>query len=181
MASLRTAGLRFNSRMHRADGLPFDGTVEQDAEGKLIGYDFSTPRRILRVSADCQVNTKDIIRDPMERWYLVADHDGSFAYDVVEYRSHMLIPLTHFVKWERETTIIDPLTKREKGAGKKLMGEIWVLKERVNREVADSTMRVKDETINCFTSAPVELNDIVDNMMVKRINQVRGVSLLELQ
>jgi hypothetical protein len=181
MVSLKTAGLRFDSTMHRSDNLPFRGTVEQDAEGKLIGYDFSAPRRILRVSADCQVRTLDVIRDVANRWYLVADHDVSFAYDIVEYRSHMLIPLNKNVTWQRETTIVDPLTKREKSSGKTDLGNIWVLIERVNREQADGTMRVKEESVSCFTSAELKLNDIVDNMVVKRVNVVRGVYLAELQ
>lgn len=181
MPSLATAGLRFNSTMYRSDDMPFQGTIEPDLEGKLIGYDFSFPRRILRLSADCPVKTLDVIRDVMDRWYLVADHDGSFAYNIVEYRSHMLIPLNKNVSWQRETTTIDPLTKREKSAGVQSLGNQWVLLERVNREMADSTMRVKEETLMCFTSAEVKLNDIVDNMVVKRVNIVRGVYLAELQ
>lgn len=181
MVSLKTAGLRFDSTMHRADGLPFQGTVEPDLEGKLIGYDFSFPRRLLRVSADCAIKTGDDIRDVMDRWYLVADHDGSFAYNVVEYRSHMLIPLNKNVSWQRETTVIDPLTKREKAAGKVNLGHIWILTERVNRELADGTMRVKDESVNAFTSAAVQLGDIVDGMVVKRVSIIRGVYLAEIQ
>lgn len=181
MVSLKTAGLRFNSTMYRADGLPFFGTVEPDLEGKLIGYDFSFPRRLLRVSADCQVKTLDTIRDVMERWYLVADHDGSFAYNVVEYRSHMLIPLTENVKWEREGTELDPLTKRPKSTGRQLLGMIWILPERVNREMADTTMRTKEESFTVFTGQKLELNDIINGMVVKRINVVRGVYLAEVQ
>jgi hypothetical protein len=181
MVSLKTAGLRFNSTMWRSDDMPFEGTIEPDLEGKLIGYDFSFPRRLLRVSADCPVKTLDVIRDVMGRWYLLADHDGSFAYDVVEYRSHMLIPLNKNVPWQRETTVIDPLTKREKSAGKTDLGNIWILAERVNREMTDGTMRVKEESITAFTAAEVKLNDIVDSMVVKRVNIVRGVYLAELQ
>jgi hypothetical protein len=181
MVSLKTAGLRFNSLMHRSDGMPFECTVEPDLEGKLIGYDFSFPRRLLRVSADCRIKTLDIIKDVMDRWYLVADHDGSFAYDVVEYRSHMLIPLTKLVTWERETSIIDPLTKQRKSTGRAPMGSVWVLPERVNREQADTTMRVKEESFTVFSAVKFELNDIVDGMVVKRVNVVRGVYLSEIQ
>lgn len=181
MVSLKTAGLRFNSKMYRTDGLPFEGTIEPDAEGKIIGYDFSAPRRLLRVAGDCQVKTLDVIRDVMDRYYLVADHDGSFAYNIVEFRTHMLIPLNKSVTWKRETTVIDPLTKREKPSGLQDLGNIWVLLERVNREQTDGTMRVKEETLTCFTAAELKLNDIVNNMVVKRINMVRGVYLAELQ
>jgi hypothetical protein len=181
MVSLKTAGLRFDSLMYRDDGLPFKGTVEQDLEGKLIGYDFSFPRRLLRVSPDCLVQTLDVIIDGLERRYLVADHDGSFAYNVAEYRSHMLIPLTEQVAWERETQVIDPLTKRPKSAGRQPLGDIWILPERVNREQADGTMRVKEQSFTVFTAAKLELNDIVRGMTVKRIDVVRGVYLAEIQ
>lgn len=181
MVSLKTAGLRFDSLMHRSDELPFYGTIEPDLEGKLIGYDYSFPRRLLRVSADCQVKTLDIIRDAIDRWYLVADHDGSFAYNVIEYRSHMLIPLNKNVAWERETKTIDPLTKLEKSAGKQLVENVWVLQERVNREQADGTMRVKEEALTVFSAAKFQLNDIVDGKVVKRINEFRGIYLSEIQ
>lgn len=181
MVSLRTAGLRFDSLMYRLDGLPFHGTIEPDLEGKLIGYDFSFPRRLLRVAGDCMVKTRDIIIDVLGRRYLVADHDGSFAYNEIEYRSHMLIPMTKQAVWERETSVIDPLTKQPKSSGRATRGSIWVLPERVNREQADTTMRVKEETLTIFTAETLELNDIVDKMVVKRVNIVRGVTLAEVQ
>lgn len=181
MVSLKTAGLRFDSTMYRFDGMPFEGTIEPDMEGKLIGYDFSFPRRLLRVSADCPVKTLDLISDVAGRRFLLADHDTSFAFGVVEYRSHMLIPVIRQVTWQREVQVIDPLTKQPKGAGKTLLGSIWVLPERVNREQPDTTIRVKEEVLTIFTNAPMQLNDIVDNMVVKRINTVRGVYLAEVQ
>jgi hypothetical protein len=181
MVSLKTAGLRFNSLMYRVDGLPFKGTIEQDLEGKLIGYDFSTPRRLLRVSPDCLVKTLDVIVDDMDRYFLVADHDGSFTRNIVEYRSHMLIPLTKKVTWEREVSVIDPLTRLPKSAGKTLIGEIWILEERINREQADGTIRVKEEGFTVFSSAKLELNDILDGLVVKRVNIFRGVYLAEVQ
>ncbi|MGO7308756.1 hypothetical protein ACCS91_33415 [Rhizobium ruizarguesonis] len=181
MVNLKTAGLRFDSLMYRDDGLPFRGTVEQDLEGKLIGYDFSYPRRLLRVSPECLIKTLDVIVDDLDRRFLVADHDGAFAYNIVEYRSHMLIPLTKKVTWEREVTIVDPLTQLPKSTGQAPMGEIWILPERINREVADSSMRVKEEGFTVFTSANLQLNDLVDGMVVKRLNTVRGVYLAEVQ
>lgn len=181
MVSLKTAGLRFNSQMTRFDGMPFEGTIEPDLEGKLIGYDFSFPRRLLRVSADCPIKTLDAIIDVMGRRYLVADHDGAFSYNEIEYRSHMLIPLVKEVSWKREVTVVDPLTQLKKSSGKADLGMIWILPERVNREMADTTARVKEETITVFTASKLELNDIVDDMIVKRINVVRGVYLAEMQ
>jgi len=181
MVSLKTAGLRFDSLMYRADGLPFKGTVEQDLEGKLIGYDFTFPRRLLRVSPECLIKTQDIIIDDLDRRYLVADHDGSFAYNIVEYRSHMLIPLTKQVLWERETTVLDPLTKLPKSAGKAPVEDIWILAERINREQMDGTLRVKEEGFTVFTASALELNDIVDGLVVKRVNDFRGVYLAEVQ
>lgn len=181
MPSLASAGLRFNSLMHRTDGMPFHGTIEPDLEGKLIGYDFSFPRRLLRVSADCKIKTRDVIRDVLNRHYLVADHDGSFAYNVIEYQSYMLIPLVKRVSWQREASVTDPLTKLAKSAGKQDLGMIWILPERVGREMADNTMRVKEEVETVFTAHELELNDIVDGMSVRRINVVRGVYLAEVQ
>ncbi|WP_454287256.1 hypothetical protein [Rhizobium arsenicireducens] len=181
MVSLKTAGLRFNSKMRREDGLPFFGTIEPDLEGKLIGYDFSFPRRLLRVLNDSPIKTLDVIQDVLGRRYLVADHDGSFARNVIEYRSHMLIPMNRHATWQRETTAIDTLTKLPKSTGRANLGLVWILLERVNREAADTTIRVKEEAFTAFSATKFELNDVVDNMVVKRVSVVRGVYLLELQ
>jgi hypothetical protein len=181
MVSLETAGLRFNSLMHRMDGLPFKGTIEPLDEGRVSSYDFSEPRFIMRVQPSSPIKTTDIILDHANRRFLVADHDTSFAYNVTEFRSHVLYPMNTQALWERQASVTDPLTNLKKGTGVQNLGQVWCLFDRIDREFIDSTVRVKEETRRVITAAAVQLGDILNKMVVKRVDPVRGVWLAEVQ
>lgn len=182
MVSLRTAGRRFDSLMYRDDGLPFMGTVEPADEGEMPSYDFSTPRLVLRTDAKSPIKTTDMILDVADRRYLLADHDYSFAYNELEHKTHRMFLMTDKLKWSRQTTNIDPLTKVPKSTGKATdLGDIWCLMERVEREFIDTQLRAKEETKKIVTSAALQLGDILNNMIVKRVDRVLGVWLAEIQ
>lgn len=181
MVSLATAGLRFNSIMQTDAGFPFSGTIEPAEEGDMPSYDFSVPRLILRVSRDCPVMTGATIVDVADRRYLLGDHDVSFAYNVIEHRTHRLFAMTDQVSWERGTTVTDTLTNLQKATGKTPLGNIWVLLERQERQFADNTLRVKEDIRRIITGTELQLGDLVDGSVVKRIDSVLGVWLAEIQ
>lgn len=181
MVSLKTAGLRFTSLMHREDGYPFRGTVEPLDEGRVSSYDFSEPRFILRVQPECVVKTGDLIVDPANRLFLLADHDVVYSQDVVEFRTHVLYPMNTQATWERESQTLDPLTQLPRSSGKTSLGTVWCLFDRIDREFIDATVRTKEEVKRVITSANVQLGDLLNNMVVKRVDPVRGVRLAEIQ
>lgn len=179
--SVANSGLRLNSPFTRADGLPFKGTIEPDLEGKIIGYDFTFPRKILRVSMFSQVKTGDIILDLAKRRFLLADHEIAISRSQIDYRAHLLIPLYQQVVWKRGETEIDQITGLEKGSKTTNLGTHWMLLERVNREYADPELRIKQETYTVLTNQKLQLNDTIDGRTVKRVSNMRGITLAEIQ
>ena len=181
MVSLGTAGRRFDSLMYRLDGFPFMGTVEPTDEGELPSYDWSIPRIILRTDPTCPVGTGDMITDVAGRIYLLADHDVSFAYNVLEHKTNRMFHMRETLEWKREVKAIDPLTKREKSSGIQTIGQVLCLVERVEREYMDTTLRTKEEVRKVISGTKLELGDILDGMVVKRVDQVLGIWLTEIQ
>lgn len=182
MPSLQTVGRRFENNMIRVDGFPFKGIVVQLEDSPPAPYDFTEPRTIIRVPNDSIVQTGDVVIDPVGRRWLLADHDQNVIYDTVSYRSHRSYLLNKRVLWEREQEgIVDPLTQLPKGSGKIALDEIDVLIEMYGREDFDYAIKVREQTRRLITGVPIQLNDIVDNMVVKRVDKSLGVWVAEIE
>lgn len=182
MPTLATIGRRFENDMVRADGFPFKGVVLPMEEGTTASYDFTEPRITIRLRSDSVVGTGDIVIDPAGRRYLLADHDTNSVYNTILYKSHRGFLMNRQVLWQREAEgVIDPLTQLSKGEAKVSLGTIDVLIEIFGREDLDGTIKVREQTRRLVTGAPIQLNDIVDDMVVKRIDLALGVWVAEIE
>ena len=181
MVSLNTVGRRFESVLVTDQGKAFFGTIEPNSEGRLPSYEISEPRLLLRVDHLAPVSSGDIIKDVVGRRFIVADHDISFTAGQVEYRTHRLFHTNRKAVWERETSVIDPLTQQKRSPGSAQLGEIWCLMEAPQREFSDPQLRVREERLRVVLAQPVELGDILDQMVVRRINPILGVYVAEVQ
>lgn len=182
MVSLQTVGRRFESLLHTESGVPFYGTIEPNSEGRLPAYDMAEPRQILRVDHAAPVQTGDIIMDIVGRRFLLANHDVAFGYNKIEYRSHRLFPVNVRLRWEREDASVDNLTGLKRGDGSRvLIDQIWCLQERMERQFTDITIRVKEDVKRIMMAKQPELNDIIDNRVVRRVDPVLGVYVVETQ
>lgn len=182
MPSLQSVGQRFENNMVRADGFPFIAAVMPLDEGAIAAYDFTEPRLVMRLRFDSVVGTGDVVVDPAGRRYLLADHDENSVYDTVLYKSHRCFKMNKQVRWEREaSSTVDTLTGLTKSTGKTLIGEIDALIEQFSREDLDGAIKVREQTRRLVTGAEIQLNDIVDNMVVKRLDKSLGVWLAEIE
>lgn len=182
MPSLQTVGRRFENNMLRVDGFPFKGIVVPLEDSPPAPYDFTESRTIIRVPNESVIKTGDIVVDPVGRKFLLADHDQNVVYDTVSYRSHRAFPINKRVLWQREENgVLDPLTQLPKGTGKTNLGEIDVLIELFGREDFDFAIKVREQTRRLVTGAPIQLNDIVDDMVVKRVDLALGVWVAEIE
>lgn len=179
--SLANVQQRSESMLKTIDGFPFPGTIMPLGDDGMASYDFSEPRALVRVRATSPVREGMVIVGPDGRRFITAEQDQAVLNDKVLYRSLRLFPANRQMKWEREQTIIDPLTQLEKGVGKVDLGMIWVTNEPVQREPIDLTLRVSEQVFRIITNAPLLENDILDNMRIRRIDHVLGVILAELQ
>lgn len=182
MPSLQTVGRRFENDMVRADGFPFKAAIMPLDEGAVAAYDFTEPRIIMRLRHDSTVTTGDVVVDPSGRRYLLADHDANAVYNEVLYKSHRCFLMNKRVKWTRESTgVTDPLTGLKKSVGTVDLGTIDVLVEQFGREDLDFAIKVREQTRRLVTGAQIRLNDIVDDMIVKRLDLSLGVWLAEIE
>lgn len=181
MVSLTTVGRRFESLMVTVDGVPFYGTIEPNVEGRQSTYDFSEARLILRVDNDAPVHSRDVIVDTVGRRFLLADHDTLYTAGQVEYRTHRLYPANKLFKWEREQSQLDPLTGLPKGEGLQLVGQYWGLIERLEREFTDPGLRIREDRHRLVTGQEVQIGDVIDGKVVRRVDPAVGIFLAELQ
>lgn len=182
MPSLDTVGRRFENKMVRADGFPFSGAVMPLDEGGVAAYDFSYPRTYLRLPKQSVVNTGDIIIDPAGRRFLLADHDEPAIYNTILYRSHLMFPLNSVCVWQRESKgVKDPLTGLARAGGKDELGNIEALIEMFGRESRDGAIRVAEQTRRMVTNAPIQLGDVIDDMIVRRLDRALGIWVAEIE
>lgn len=178
---LNNTGRRFESLMTTIGGFPFVGDVQAMDEGHVPSYDYSDPRLVLRVRNLCPVGTGATIIDPAGRRYLLGDHDTASDYNQIHYRTHRMFHMSRQVTWQREVQITDPVTQLKKGSGRALIGMPWVLIERMTREPTGGPMGVKEQVRQLITGEDIQLGDIVDDMVVKRLDVVLGVNVAEIQ
>ena len=179
--SLSNAGQRFESVFQTFEGMPFRGVLMPVPEGSVSSMDFAVPRHILRVRKNSIANTGSHILAPNGQRFLMADHDIAIADNEILYRTHRVFRLNKQVTWEREQAITDSLTGMKKGQGRVLLSNIWIMDEIVQREEIDLAFRVKEQVRRVLTGYDIKLNDIVADMVVRRVDEVFGVKLLELQ
>lgn len=183
MPSLQTVGRRFESELYTDTGYPFPGVIFPLDEGEVASYDFTEPRFLLRARHDCPIHIGTLIQDMNNRVFIVARHDEQFVYDTELNRTFALFYTNHRVAWERTTqTSIDTLTGLPRSTGVKTsLGTIDVLIEQLQREDLDSQMRIKEQKRRLITSANIRLGDVVDNMIVRRIDEFRGIYVAEIE
>lgn len=181
MVSLANVGMRFDSEYQRSDGLKFVGSILPADEGNVPTADFTYERLLLRVPVDSPLKTKDIMFDVYGRRFLLMDHGIGQMYSQTLYRTHRLAQLTAEVSWTRMQTVTDTLTNLKKSTTPTELGPIWVALEPFGREPLDLTLRVKEQIRRLITGSPVQLGDLIDGQVVKRLDPMLGVWLAEVQ
>jgi hypothetical protein len=92
-----------------------------------------------------------------------------------------MFPVTTHASWKRETTKSDLVTGLPIGSGQTELGPIWVAIEIYGREEVDRHTHVGVDRSRVLTGASVQLNDIIEDRMVRRLNTVYGISIAEIQ
>lgn len=181
MPSLEGAATLGQSLLQTDEGMEFFGTIMPVSESAIPSYDFTTPRNIIRVPSDSPLTVGKIIVDAFSRRFLTAIHDSGFLDNRQLYKVYRLYVMNSQSSWIRGSNIIDPLTKISKGNTDVELGPIWVNREPIGREEIDLTFRVKEQSYQILTNADVRLNDKIDGMVVKRVDNVLGIKKLEIQ
>ncbi len=179
MPSLITAAHRGETQLRTDSDMDFYGTIFAVDEGSVPSYDFTSPRLLLRVGAESIIGAGHMIFDSFGRRFLLADYGAEAG----TYKVFRLFHMTHQVSWKRTRVTVDPLTSLPKSASQKPtdLGDIWCAIEFLPRENIDLTLRIKEQTRRVISGADLQLNDLLDDMIVKRLDNQLGVKFAEIQ
>lgn len=174
----RTMDSRY-SYFKTEQGYEVRGLLQPVNEGQIPAYQWSTPRLVFRTSPESLANPGTIIIDTFGRRLILGSH-GSYQIGPEKlYKVFRVIEATKAVSWIRETTVMDPVTKLQKKDQDVEHGPIWVAIEPLGRLDGDRDVRVREDGHQIVTSADVRLNDVVDGQIVRRVQDVLGIKLLE--
>lgn len=178
MVGFASVGARFESTMTSELGLPFKARIQPIEDSKIYPDDFFQTRQIMRIRPHTPIVPGDVVCIGAQR-FLLGALDNAVSGDIPIYTSFQMYPCNKQVTWKRETTIPDPLTRVPRSTGLASLGNPWVLMETLVRDVRSSDIRTNEELKRVITGSLVELGDVIDGMVVKKLNITRGVRVLE--
>lgn len=167
---------RFETPFFNSLGIPYMGVIQPIEDQKLYNDDYFYHRQILRVEPNLPKLAGQVILDHIGQHFLLGALDTT-----VHYVSYQMYLCTDIVTWRRETAVVDTLTGLQKSVGEAPVGpgQFWGLVELLNREVSSRNIKAAEETKRVLTGEPVQLNDVVNGMRVKKINMSHGIRVLE--
>lgn len=177
MIALGRISGRFNDWLsNETTGRQFQGSIQSASEGIFAVSNFLETRLTLHTRPQEHVFPGNIIKDKLDRRFLVAVHDATPDVTVLK-----LFPVTSFLEWKRPTTEIEPVTGLEKSVSQVTLGQIWCAVELYGREEMDRATHIGMDRSRLLTGENILLNDMIDTRMVRRIHKVYGITLAEIQ
>lgn len=175
MPSLQKSDDRFGARIEILEGGSgfFKGIVDEPGQGTIPAYQFTNPRRLLRVNPDAPVKPSMVIRTLGGSVFIV----GELGDAENIFKSFRLFETTGQYNWQKRTKTIDPVTQLPMDTGLLTERMIWGAYEPASQEVFDRQLHVEMENGRFITNAPIKLNDIVAGKRVTRVDAVLGVKL----
>jgi hypothetical protein len=166
---------RFQRELSTDAGFIFMGTISTAPEGHAPASDYTNPRLWLRVAPELDLVAGSEIIDEMGRHFLTATHESAAGV----FRTFKLVPLTVQVSWKRVGSIVDALTQLKKSTDPTELGPIWVSQDPQSRLFFDPQVHIAPNRVSLVTGRSIQLNDLIDGKVVKRVNSVLGVNLAE--
>ena len=176
---MRTLGrtfTRFEEWFTTEAGLRFQGSRQTSKEGVSGLSNFLETREILHTRIKSPAQFGDVVTDPRGRRFILADHDVTS-----DVRVFKLFRVTDQVTWTRKVTSIDPITQLPKSGVPQNLGPVWVAMELYGRSEVDRAMHVQRERSRVLCGQPLQLEDVLDDRVVRRVYKVYGISVAEIQ
>lgn len=172
--------MRTTSRFHQwlttSTGRRFRGAVSHVASSGMSSTSFVETRTTLHVLYDEPISPGELVFDASNRRFLVGTHDVRLGK-----RVHKLFELTTALRWQRPESEIDLVTQLEKSKKFIEMEPLWCVVEIYGRQEVDRAMHNAVERTRIITGGDIRLNDVVDGRLVRRIYEMFGVKVAEIQ
>ncbi len=154
----------------------FNAVMDEPPQGSVASYQFTEPRRLMRLLPNQSVPVPCVIRNKSGDVFIVADLGSS----VDVFRSYRLFDVTGQYTWERRGKQVDPVTNLPKDSKvSQNLGLIWGVME-PQPEQFDRQIRSSFEINRFVTNKPIQLDDIVNGERVMRVDQLMGVYVASL-
>ncbi len=167
---------RFQRWFKTSTGRRFRGSISHVGTSGLSSSSFVETRTVLNVLLNEPVFPGEVILDGAARRFLVGTHDVRAGK-----RAHKLFELTTQLSWKRPQASLDPVTNLPRAAVPTDLGPLWCVMEIYGRQEVDRALHSAVERTRIITGGDIRLNDEVDGRMVRRIYEIYGVKVAEIQ
>jgi hypothetical protein len=134
------------------------------------------PSRLLKVHPTTKLTPGTVVTDPLGTSYLLVQHLDSFNSGAI-YRTFRMILMDQRLQWSRQTTIIDPVTKLEKGTGTENLGLIDLMVDPDG--LVKGKVKIAESKVKIVCGADLKVGDRVGDYSVTFVDTVLGVTVAE--
>lgn len=173
---LRNVGLKFRMKMKLVTGFEFYGQMLEIPDTSRVS-NFLSARRYLRVSPATKLKPTDVAIINKSK-YIIAEHGDGFYLEPV-YKHFKLFEVDVEAQWSKVTKTKHPVTGVE-GTTRTVQAGVIYLSMQPKNLISDS-LNVPEQTYTAIANREVARNDVVNGLIVSKVDHVLGVWLLELK
>lgn len=176
VSRLLKTGEKFKTKFKKVGGGEFYGQLLDLPDTSRVS-NFLSPRRYLRVSSKSSIKPTDvIIADGVK--FIVGEHGTGFHFAPI-YIHYKLFQVDVEAQWYRNSVEEDIVTGQEKTV-RTLQQETVYLSTQPKALIEDD-IHIQQQTYVAISNLRVGRNDIVDNKIVTRVDDVLGLYLIEMK
>lgn len=180
MPNLGDTPSRFESIYHTDDGRQFRASLSVPSDREPANLMFNRNRRLLRVREGQDVRLRDRIYSVEGVRFLVGASTASEWAGRILYRLYRLFEVDDVWTWSRKATIIDSLTGLPKETTSTILDQAWLVIE-PDQEDIDRAMHIHQERLRLITDSHLQEGDRIGTRIVKRSNELLGLTFVEAQ
>lgn len=174
---LLNVGSKFRMKMKLVTGFEFFGQMLDIPDTSRVS-NFLSARRYLRVGPQCKVKPSDVAVINNVK-YIVGEHGDGFNLEPI-YKHFKLFEVDVETTWLKTVQVTDTITGVKTTTRQAQANTIVYLSMQPKNLVTDS-INIAEQTYTAVCNLPIKRDDIVNNLIVSKVDNVLGVYLLELK
>lgn len=173
---LSKTGNRFKSKLLKENGSSFYGQILDIPDTSRVS-NFLSARRYLRVNPNSTIIPGDVIKGGSIK-YIVATHAEGFHLGPI-YKHFKLFEVDKEFEWKKKTFVENAVTGIKEMVLSDQFEKVYISLQ-PSSDISDS-IRIPQETFIALSNIRIERDEIIDNYIVTKLNEVLGIYLLELK
>jgi hypothetical protein len=168
----------FEGWLNTTTGLRFRGIIMPASES-VSGSQILENRLLLKTRPNEPVSEGMLVLDQAGRPFLLGRDDTQLSEGASIAKTYRMFRMTGQYSWQRAASGTDTVTGLAKRTGQTEMGPIYAAIEHLSNLDVDRGTHMTSVKYQVITSAAVQLQDQIDNHLVRRITQVFGIYVCE--